>query len=252
VFHVLRWRRASRRCFTFYAGRLDWHERLQDLCQVHGLGADQREQLRRLLELVAADSTAPTTVRDPAAGVDVHVADSLAALELDEVRAADSIADVGAGAGFPGLPLAVALPASRVALVESAGRKCAFLERAIETAGVSNACVACARVEEWPERGLDLVCVRAVAPLAVLVEYAAPLLRIGGRLVAWKGRRDAAEEHDGGVAAAHLGLSPEGVVGVQPFAAAEHRNLHLYLKASETPAGYPRRPGMARKRPFSG
>ena len=231
---------------------MDWRERLENLGQIYGLDRRQLEQLRRLLELVATDPTAPTTVREPAAAVDVHLADSLVALELEELVRARTIADIGAGAGFPGLPLAVALPSVRVALVESLGRKCAFLERAIESAGAVNASVACARVEEWPERELDVVCVRAVAPLAVLVEYAAPLLRLGGRLVAWKGRRDADEERGGAEAAAKLGLTPERVVAVQPFEGAEHRNLHLYLKASDTPAGYPRRAGMARKRPLSG
>jgi 16S rRNA (guanine527-N7)-methyltransferase len=231
---------------------VDWHERLDDICRGHGLDADRCAQLGRLLELVERDDTAPTTVQAPAEAVDIHVADSLAALELDGVRAARSIADVGAGAGFPGLPLAIALPSADTVLVESAARKCAFLERAIQAAGVSNARVACARVEEWPQRDLDLVCIRAVAPLAVLVEYAAPLLRVGGRLVAWKGRRDDDEERGGAEAAAKLGMTPEGGVAVKPFAAAEHRNLYLYLKASETPDGYPRRPGMARKRPLSG
>ena len=231
---------------------MDWRARLETICGSHALTGRECEQLRRLLELLEADASAPTTVGDPVAAVDVHVADSLVALELEEVRGARRIVDVGAGAGFPGLPLAVAMPDAQVALLESVGRKCAFLDRAIEYAGVSNASVACSRVEEWPERGFDLVCVRAVAPLAVLVEYAAPVLRVGGRLVAWKGRREEDEERGGARAAAELGLTPERVVAVQPFAGAENRNLYLYLKASDTPPGYPRRPGMARKRPLSG
>ena len=82
------------------------------------------------------------------------------------------------------------------------------------------------------------------------MEYAAPLLAAGGALVAWKGRRDGAEEADGAAAADRLGLAVGGVVRVQPFPTARDRHLHLYLKVGSTPNQYPRRPGMARKRPI--
>jgi 16S rRNA (guanine527-N7)-methyltransferase len=208
--------------------------------------------IERLLELLERDPTAPTTVRDRHGARDAHIADSLSGLELPEVRGARRIADLGAGAGFPGLVLAAALPAARVALVESVGRKCAWLDRAIEAMAIANAEVVNARAEAWPE-GLgahDLVTARALAPLAVLVEYAAPLLGDGGALVAWKGRRDPREEADGAAAAAQLAMEPRGVVRVQPFPEARDRHLHLYLKVGPTPNGYPRRPGMASKRPL--
>jgi 16S rRNA (guanine527-N7)-methyltransferase len=230
----------------------DWERRLGDLAAQYDLSAAQTGALRGVLELLRDDPVAPTTVRDPAAAVDAHVADSLVALELDAVRDARTIADLGAGAGFPGLPLAVALPDARVWLVESVSRKCAFLERAVAAAGAANAEVACGRVESWAVREVDLVCVRAVAPLAVLAEYAAPLLRVGGGLVAWKGRRDAAEERGGAAAAERLGLELASVVPVRPFPAAEYRHLHLYSKVRLTSPEFPRRPGMARKRPLSG
>src|SRR5436190_2082776 len=83
---------------------------------------------------------------------------------------------------------------------------------------------------------------------AVLVEYAAPLLALGGTFVAWKGEAAPAEIRDGRAAAARLGLEVGEVVPVEPFPGVERRTLHLYSKASETPPGYPRRPGMARKR----
>jgi 16S rRNA (guanine527-N7)-methyltransferase len=235
----------------FTLAAVDWQARLAEIAEEHGLSAAQRARLARLLELIRDDPAAPTTVRDPADAVDRHVADSLAALDLPAVRAARALADIGAGAGFPGLPLAVALPEARVWLVESTGRKCAFLARAATAAGADNAEVACARVEQWDGRGLDVVCARALAPLPVLAEYAAPILALGGRLVAWKGRPEAAEERGGAGAAARLGLEVESIVPVAPFAGAERRMLYVYLKVSETPPGYPRRPGMARKRPLS-
>ncbi|UGS39321.1 16S rRNA (guanine(527)-N(7))-methyltransferase RsmG [Capillimicrobium parvum] len=227
-----------------------WMDRLHAVADQHGLDAASVARLARLLEFVRDDPTAPTTVRDPAVAVDAHIADSLSALSLDEVREAQTIADLGAGAGFPGIPLAVALPAAAVVLIESVGRKCAFLGRAVEVAGAANARVACARIEEWPERDLDVVAVRAVAPLGVLVEYAAPALRLGGRLVAWKGRPDPLEETAAAGAAREVGMELARAVGLTPRPGADHRTLYVYSKVRETPAKFPRRPGMARKRPL--
>jgi 16S rRNA (guanine527-N7)-methyltransferase len=136
--------------------------------------------------------------------------------------------------------------------VESVGRKCAFLAGAVGKLGLGNVEVVHARAEEWPE-GIgahDLVVARALAPLAVLVEYAAPLLEIGGALVAWKGRAESAEEADATAAAAALGMTTPEAIPVQPFDRARDRYLYLTSKVSSTPARFPRRPGMARKRPI--
>jgi 16S rRNA (guanine527-N7)-methyltransferase len=210
------------------------------------------DALDRLLSLIATDKAAPTRLTDPSIAVDAHVADALVALGLDAVRGASRIADLGSGAGFPGLVLAAALPDAHVSLVESSAKKCAFLARAAEAMGVGNVEAVALRAEEW-EAGLgacDLVTVRAVAALNVLVEYAAPLLVEGGTLVAWKGRRDAEEEADGDAAAAATGLGPADVRAVTPWAGAEHLHLHSFVKVDSTPNRYPRRPGMASKRPL--
>ncbi|HEV7774657.1 MAG TPA: 16S rRNA (guanine(527)-N(7))-methyltransferase RsmG [Conexibacter sp.] len=227
------------------------HE-VDDLVSRHGLPAAVASQLGALLGALAADPHAPTTVRDPAQAVHTHLADSLVALELPDVRAATAIADLGAGAGFPGLPLAAALPAAEVVLVESVARKCVFIRAAADAAGLTNVEVVADRAESW-SAGLGtraLVTARALAPMAVLAEYAAPLLREGGVLVAWKGRRDADEERDAAAAAEQLGLSVEEIRAVRPYAAAEHRHLHVLRKVAPTPDRFPRRPGMGRKRPL--
>jgi 16S rRNA (guanine527-N7)-methyltransferase len=212
------------------------------------------EALLALVGLVAGEEHAPTAVRDPAAVIEVHLADSLVALELDEVRGARQIADIGSGAGFPGLPLAIALPGAEIALVESNARRASFLERAVAVTGTTGASIVAARVEEWTEgRGAcDLVVVRALAPLAVVAEYAAPLLRVGGTLVAWRGRRDPDGEQAAARAALELGLQALEPRRVSPYAAAEHRYLHLLRKVGPTPTRFPRRPGMAVKRPLGG
>jgi 16S rRNA (guanine527-N7)-methyltransferase len=201
---------------------------------------------------VATEPASVTAVRDPAQAVEAHVADSLDGLAAEPLRAPAGVADLGSGAGFPGLVLAVARPAATVALVESVGRKAAFLRAAADALELGNVVVVNARAESWPA-GLgahDAVTARALAPLPVLVEYAAPLLRKGGHLVAWKGRRDEGEEADGAAAAAALGLGAPTVVRAAPRPGADERHLHVFAKIAPTPAGYPRREGMARKRPL--
>jgi 16S rRNA (guanine527-N7)-methyltransferase len=226
--------------------------RLEEVGRRFDVSPDGLEALRRVLELQASDPTAPTTVREVAAAVDRHVADSLVALELPEVADAHWIADLGAGAGWPGLALAATLPEAHVALVESALRHCRYLEKAVAAGGFANVEVVHARAEAWAE-GLgvhDLVTVRAVAALPVLCEYAAPLLADGGALVAWKGAVPTEEAAAGAAAAAILGLEVREVRAVEPYAAAERRTLHVFRKIAPTPDRFPRRPGMAVKRPL--
>jgi 16S rRNA (guanine527-N7)-methyltransferase len=184
--------------------------------------------------------------------IDDHIADSLVALELPELGGARAIADIGAGAGVPGLPLAIALPSARVALVESNHRKADFAARAIEECDIANAQVVAERVEAWPAglRRFDAVTARAVAPLDVVAEYAAPLLRVGGALVVWRGHRDAGDEADASRAAEILGLRVLEPRRVEPYPSARQRHLHVMCKVMETPASFPRRPGIARKRPL--
>ena len=210
------------------------------------------DRLQMFGAMLADDPLAPTTVREPERIRDDHFADSLVALELARVRAATMIADLGSGPGVPGLPLAIALPDAEVWLVESNGRKCQFIERAAALIGVENARVVNARAETWPEGRvrMQLVTARALAPLDVVAEYAAPLLTIGGALVAWRGKREPQVEAEGSAAAEILGLSVDEPVRVRPYDGAEHRYLHVMPKVMETPARFPRRAGMARKRPL--
>jgi 16S rRNA (guanine527-N7)-methyltransferase len=218
----------------------------------HDLSQGQVAQLGALLELIESDEHAPTTVRSAERAVDIHVADSLTALDLDPVRSAAHIADLGSGSGFPGLALAVALPCVEVALVESQRRKCNFLERACAHAEIENALVVCSRVEEWSE-GLgrnDVVVARALAAQPVVLEYAAPLLRMRGALVDWRGRRDSAQEAEAACAAEQLGLRLLEIRRTQPYEGARDHHLHVFEKVSDTPARFPRRAGVARKRPL--
>lgn len=226
--------------------------RVAGLVERYALPAEVVPRLVAFHRLLVEDPLAPTAVRDPMKAVDDHLADSLVGLELEPVRSARNLADLGSGAGLPGLPLAIALPDASVALVESASRRCAFLERAVKATRSTNARVVHERAETWPDglMAFDVITARALAPLPVVVEYAAPLLTVGGTLVAWRGRRNPRDEDAAGRAAAQLGLEPLEIHHMQPFRGAEHRHLHLMSKVMETPPGFPRRPGVALKRPL--
>ncbi len=224
------------------------------LLEPFGLDAGQREQVRRLLATLDADALAPSTVRDPAAAVRRHIVDSLVALEVEPVRRAGKLTDIGSGAGFPGLALAIALPAAETALVESNRRRCEFIERMIAAAQIANAHAVWARAEEWQEGigASDVVLARALAPQPVVLEYAAPLLRLEGALVDWRGRRNEHEERAAQRAALELGMSLVEIRRTVPFAGAQDHHLHVFVKQRATPERFPRRAGMARKRPLGG
>ncbi len=212
----------------------------------------------RVLELLRAERASVSSVTEPERAWKVHVADSLTGLVVPELRTAKAIADVGAGAGFPGLVLAAALPDARVDLIESVARKCEFIRRAAATGGISNARTIEERSESWAERpppgggreAYASVTARAVGRLSTLAELASPLLRDGGVLIAWKGRRSGEEEAELEAAGERLAMEPEQVLAVGPYAGSRHRHLHVVRKRGPTPEGLPRRPGIAKKRPF--
>ena len=209
--------------------------------------------MQTVLALLAQERASVSSVTDPERAWKVHVADSLSGLEVPELASAERIADIGSGAGFPGLVLAAALPKAQVDLIESVGRKCDFISRAIEAAALANARVLNARSEELAagdgRESYDAVTARAVGRLSTLAELASPLLREDGALVAWKGRRDPDEEAELDHAAAELAMQPLRVLHVGPYAGSRHRHLHVMRKSGPTPSNLPRRPGMAKKRP---
>jgi 16S rRNA (guanine527-N7)-methyltransferase len=229
--------------------------RLDELGRRYELDQGAIDALARLLSALAEEPDPPTTVRDSLDAVDQHVADSLSGLELEPLRKSGRIADLGSGAGFPGLPLAIAMPETQIDLIESAQRKCAVIERLAAAAGIANARALAVRAEERASgdgrEAYDAVTVRAVASLPVLLEYAAPLLRPAGILVAWKGARNQEEEAAGKSAAEIVGMRLVEVRSVEPFVGTLNLNLHLYLKDRPTPNQFPRRPGVASKRPLA-
>jgi 16S rRNA (guanine527-N7)-methyltransferase len=217
------------------------------------LPPDAEPAIEVLLRMLA-EPRAPVSASSVRRARDVHVADSLSGLELEPLRSATRVADLGSGAGLPGLVLAAAIPAARFDMIESVDRKCCFLREAIERMGLDNAAVVCERSEDWAggegREAYDVVTARAVGGLVTLAELASPLLRDDGVLVAWKGARSEEEERELASAAARLAMEPLEIRPVEPYTGSRHRHIHLLRKNGPTPNGLPRRPGMAAKRPF--
>lgn len=227
-------------------------DRISQLLEARGLRQGAAAPIESLLGSLSEEH-APTAVKDPEEGLNIHVADSLSAFDLPVLPECRVIADIGSGCGVPGLVIAATLPTASVTAVESIGRKCDFIRSSAEAAGLANVQVVNCRAEEWSDGigSCDAVLARALAPLPVLAEYAAPLLRDGGVLVAWKGSPSADEVEAGSVAAAKLGLEVASPITVEPWPGSGGRKLFVMRKVAPTPAGYPRRAGMASKRPLA-
>lgn len=176
-------------------------------------------------------------LRTPSSRTAVNMfAESLSGLELDPVRAARQVADIGTGAGFPGLVLAVALPQVRVALIEMVPEKCAFLRRAIAVLGLDNVEVVEGHVQQWSNgiTACDVVTSRRAGRPNTIVEWSAPLLAPGGAIVLWQGRRNSSKEALAADAADKAGLRlakihrPENPIGKRV-----KKHLYVYMKVDE-------------------
>ena len=225
------------------------------------LDARQLEQLDDFAgELVAWNRRVNLTrIVDPE-GIRVrHVLDSLACAGpvLPELRSAPgpTCIDVGSGAGFPGLPLAIAFPNLSMTLLEATAKKAAFLEHAVDRLGLDRVTVVAERAEvaAWgvPHReAYDLAFARALAPLPVALELCLPFVRPGGRLILPRGSDLAAQLEDGACAARELGAALRPALPIELDGAPPGRALVVADKLAPTADRYPRRPGVAAKRPL--
>lgn len=188
--------------------------------------------------------------------VDSHLVDSLVGISLLGWQDVECIVDIGSGAGFPGVVLAVVEPGVRVVLVEAVRKRAAFLEECVRYLGLARAEVVAARAEElgrrpeWRERAQGALA-RAVGPLAVVLEYAMPLLAVGGFLAAWKGPRVEEEMVKSQPA---LEILRGRMVRQERYRLADGRERRLLVvqKVGVTPEEYPRRVGVPAKRPLGG
>ena len=185
-----------------------------------------------------------------------HFLDSLSCLLAFRPPAAHlRLIDVGAGAGFPGLPLKIMRPDLQLTLLEATKKKVHFLEHLCDHLKLNGVVVRHGRAEELGQdpahrEGYDWAIARAVAEMPILVEYLLPLVRVGGHCLAQKGENAPAEVRGAERALALLGGRLASLLPVELHGLAETRYLVLVDKVAPTPAKYPRRPGMPAKRPI--
>ncbi|HOV80147.1 MAG TPA: 16S rRNA (guanine(527)-N(7))-methyltransferase RsmG [Bacillota bacterium] len=184
-----------------------------------------------------------------------HFIDSLTCLKALEGENLASLADVGSGAGFPGIPLKICRPELHVALIESQFKKAEFLERVAGELGLKDVVVINARAEiagreERRREYYALAVARALAGLNVLAEYCLPLVRKGGYFLAMKGKNPEEEIARAQRSIEETGGRLERVVRLRLPLAGDERNLVLIKKIKNTPARYPRRTGIPQKRPL--
>jgi 16S rRNA (guanine527-N7)-methyltransferase len=206
------------------------------------------------INLTAIDDTEGILVR--------HFLDSLSCMlafrqpETGRPAAGTRLIDVGAGAGFPGVPLKIVCPNIQLTLVEATAKKAQFLEHLREQLALNGITIINARAEELGHDAAhreryDWATARAVAEMPVLAEYLLPLVRVGGYCLAQKGEKAAAEATAAESAINLLGGRLARLLPVELRGLAETRFLVLVKKVAPTPAKYPRRPGMPGKRPIA-
>jgi 16S rRNA (guanine527-N7)-methyltransferase len=197
-----------------------------------------------------------TAIRD-SEGVRVkHFLDSLSCLNVLKEPAPTRLIDIGTGAGFPGIPLKIALPNLRLTLVESVGKKADFCRHIVQVLGLEQVEVLQSRAEELGldrshREHYDWVVARAVAAMPILMEYLLPLARVGGAILAQKGESGPAETHSADRAIQILGGKIRKLVKINLPGIVEDRYLVVVDKVAATPPGYPRRVGLPSKKPIS-
>lgn len=232
------------------------------LADQHGIavGDAQMAAFERLAaELVATNArinltriTAPTDIAVQ------HIVDSLVGLraltDLDPERPL-AVVDVGTGAGFPGLPLAIMRPRWRFTLIEATGKVVAYLEHAVAALGLTNVTALHSRVEDAGRskalrEHFDLAVARALAPLPVLLEYTLPLVAVGGRVVAYKGAEADAEVAASVNALSILGGRSRPRLAYYLPGLDRPRHLVVVDKRRPTPRTYPRKAGTPSRQPL--
>ena len=221
------------------------------------LAGEQMRQCARYCELLLAENqkhnlTSITGQKEVAVK---HFIDSLTCLKAFTPEVGLSLIDVGAGAGFPGLPLKIARPEIRLTLLESQGKRIKFLEKVKSELKLAGVTVVKGRAEEAGQDGtfrekFDVAVARAVAGLSVLSEYCLPLVAVGGLFLALKG--PAVENDLAGAAAAIkvLGGSVSEIIEIDLPLNGDRRKIVVIEKVSATPAKYPRRTGIPKKKPL--
>lgn len=198
-----------------------------------------------------------TTITEESDVYSKHFLDSLSIVGLLEAQSFKnvSVIDIGTGAGFPGLPIAIAFPEAKVTLVDSLQKRVKFLEDTIRLLGLKNVSVYHARAEEFARNQserekYDIACSRAVARLNILAEYCLPFVKKGGYFIAYKADRLKEEMEEGKRAVAILGGRMDQVISFQLPGTDYNRTLLQVIKEKHTSGKYPRKAGTPSKDPL--
>ena len=196
-----------------------------------------------------------TAIRDVTGIRTKHFLDSFSCVQAWEAKPPNNLIDVGTGAGFPGIPLKIIYPNTKVTLVESVGKKVKFCQYIIDKLGLEGIRIIHARAEDLgqtPEHReqYDWVVARAVANMRVLAEYLLPLVQVGGTMLAQKGETGPSEVHAAEKTIKLLGGEVRQLLSVTLPGVVEERHLVLVDKVATTPPGYPRKPGIPAKKPL--
>jgi 16S rRNA (guanine527-N7)-methyltransferase len=234
---------------SFQAQAVAWGVRLDE---------GRLDRLLRYARLLASYEKANVIgTRDPDRILLDHVLDSLSCFMHQPMWEAGRLADVGSGGGLPGIPISIVRPDLKTTLIESTGKKANFLRYAAEQLALGGVDVVNARVEDTgrtqgQREEYGIVTTRAVARLSVVAEYCVPLLEVGGQAIAMKAGLEGDEYEEGRRATDALGARIAGVepVAMLPEVGEKERNLVILEKVRETPARYPRKAGMATRRPL--
>lgn len=232
---------------------------LQDLASLHlEVPEGELALLARYLDLLLEVNQRfnLTAIRDRDTAWRRHIVDSLTLLPvLAEVPAGASVVDVGSGGGLPGLPIAITRPDLWLTLVEATGKKARFLEQCARDLGLAHVKVVADRAETVGQsrehrQQYDVALCRAVGPMAELLEYTLPLVKVGGQLLAMKGPSVEGELEQASDAMDLLGAGELAIVPAYPESFNLDTVIVRIVKERPTPRTYPRLPGLPRQHPL--
>lgn len=221
------------------------------------LSETQTDQFMQYLSLLLEwnEKMNLTAITDPVEVVQKHFMDCISVLPYLDLQGGETIIDVGTGAGFPGVPLKIASPALQVTLLDALQKRLTFLDTLTQALNLSNVTLVHSRAEDGGQNPdlreqFDLCVSRAVANLAVLLEYCLPFVKVGGKLAALKGPDAAQEIEQAQNALQILGGKVTAVIPITiPHTDLQHQ-LVLVEKISPTPQRYPRKAGKISKKPL--
>lgn len=215
------------------------------------------ERLRALIAILLRENEKLnlTSVREPELAWAKHILDSLRGLETGLFEGATRVVDVGAGAGFPGLPLAIERTGLQLTALEATRKKCAFIESAMSELGlegsVLNARAEAAGQERKCRAQFDVAVCRAVGSLPEVSELCLPLAKVGGHVVLWRGENAVEEAREARQVLARLGGRVQQVSAYELPGHTARYHLTVIQKAKSTPGTFPRRDGLPKSQPLS-